>query len=135
MKNTLSFLITIVAIALLSFCSTVPAIAKEIDPSKPLCDNAYDTSINGAVVSCPDNNQTKLKTTVGDVVGIALGAVGGLAVIFLIYGGLTFALSGGDPEKVKKSKSTILFSLIGLALAIAANVIVSLVMGVAGEFK
>jgi hypothetical protein len=48
-------------------------------------------------------------------------------VIFIIIGGIRYATSGGDSDKVKKAKDTLLYALIGLGISLLANVIVSLV--------
>ena len=89
--------------------------------------------IKSSDVQCPDTDTKVIDNKVGDFVGYALIAIGAIAVIFLIIGGLSFVTSGGDPEKVKKAKRTVLYSLIGLALAISANIIVSLVTNTAEE--
>ena len=86
-------------------------------------------------VGCPDQDSDVLESKVGEIIGYGFMAVGALAVIFLIWGGLSFAMSAGNPEKVKKAKYTILFALIGLAVAISANVIVGLVINTADSFR
>jgi hypothetical protein len=130
MKNKLPILIAVATIILMPLFSIAHVGAVDIDPLQPVCDH---TGISGDL--CPDTDPTKLTTTIGDVVSYAFTAVGIVAAIFLIYGGITFALSGGNPEKVKKAKSTIIYSLIGLGLAVLANVITSLVVDVSQRFK
>ncbi len=49
--------------------------------------------------------------------------VGGVSVIFIIIGGLRYITSGGDAEKVKKAKNTLLYACIGLGVAVLAGVI------------
>jgi hypothetical protein len=113
------FLIAIFSVVVLSSLAIAPVGAYDIvDP----CDKGYATD-------CPEKESaTVLENRVGDVVQYALMGVGAIAVIFIIIGGITFATSAGDPEKVKKAKSTVLFSLIGLGLAVLANVIVDVVI-------
>ncbi len=55
--------------------------------------------------------------------------IGALAVLFLVIGGTRYALSGGDPEKVKKSRNEILYSMIGLVIAAFGAIIVKFVIG------
>jgi hypothetical protein len=125
MKHKLHLLVAAMVVALLSFASIGSVNAKDITSNirGSLCDSV---SISGA--ECPDPDPNKLEATVSIVIEYALWAVGAIAVIFLIIGGITFAVSGGDAEKVKKAKSTVLYSIIGLSLAILANVIVRLVV-------
>lgn len=51
--------------------------------------------------------------------GIGLGFVGGVALIFIIWGGYLILSSQGDVEKLQKGKSYIVSSVIGVILAIA----------------
>ncbi len=59
---------------------------------------------------------------------IALYVVGVLSVIMLIWGGLRYILSGGDAKKITDAKNTILYALIGLAIAFFAFAIVNFVL-------
>jgi len=61
------------------------------------------------------------------IINWVLIAVGILCVVFIIIGGIRYITSSGDPEKVKSAKNTILYALIGLVIAILANVIVQVV--------
>lgn len=54
-------------------------------------------------------------------------AVGILCVVFIIIGAVKFMTSGGDPEKVKSGRNTLMYAIIGLVVAILANVIVQIV--------
>ena len=70
--------------------------------------------------------------TIESVIGLALNVltiiVGGLAVAFLVVGGIKYVTSGGDEKKVASAKNTILYAIIGLVVAIAARVIIGLVL-------
>ncbi len=59
---------------------------------------------------------------------IALGIIGALSVIMLIWGGLRYILSGGDSKKVTDAKNTILYAIIGLIIAVLAYAIVNFVL-------
>ena len=56
--------------------------------------------------------------------------LGVISVIMLIYGGLKYALSGGDSKKVTDAKNTILYALIGLIIAVLSYAIVNFVLNV-----
>jgi hypothetical protein len=134
MKYKSFYLIAIVGAVILSSLSTAFVGAEDISGNlgESLCDPNSGVSIS-QIVDCPDTNATKLETKIGEGLGYAFMAAGALAVVFLIYGGLMFAMSGGDTEKVKKAKNIILYSVIGLALAVTANVITSLVTNTANN--
>ena len=63
-----------------------------------------------------------------DFVNIMLFAVGILAVIMLIWGGIRYVLSGGDSGAVSSAKKTILYAVVGLIVAILAYAIVNFVI-------
>jgi hypothetical protein len=125
MKHKLFLLTITTAIMLASWLGATTANAENISPTETLCN-----SVGIDEQYCPDNNTSKLEPKVNEIITIAFQAVGAAAVIFLIYGGIMFAMSGGDAEKVKKAKSIILYALIGLSLAILANFITDIVTSI-----
>jgi ABC-type Fe3+ transport system permease subunit len=62
------------------------------------------------------------------VVNWILIIVGIICVVFIIFGGIRYATSGGDAEKVKGAKNTLLYAIIGLAIALLAALIVNVVV-------
>ena len=66
--------------------------------------------------------------TVGTVLGIAFAIIGALAVLFIVVGGFRLTWSQGDPQKIAKARMTILYAVIGLVIAILAEVIVGVVL-------
>ena len=71
-----------------------------------------------------------LKKTIGSIVNVLLWFVGVLSVIMLIVGGLKYVLSAGDPKGVAAAKSTIIYAIIGLVVAVLAYAIVKFVIGI-----
>lgn len=63
-----------------------------------------------------------------DFVNIMLFAIGVLAVIMIIWGGIRYVLSGGDSGAVSSAKKTILYAVVGLIVAILAYAIVNFVI-------
>ena len=63
-----------------------------------------------------------------DFVNIMLLAIGILAVIMIIWGGIRYVLSGGDSGAVSSAKKTILYAVVGLIVAILAYAIVNFVI-------
>jgi hypothetical protein len=66
---------------------------------------------------------------VDKLIGITIGVVGALALLFIVIGGYRYVISQGNPQAVAQAKNTILYALIGLIVAISAQVIVSFVIG------
>jgi nitrate/nitrite transporter NarK len=63
----------------------------------------------------------------GQVINIILYIIGIIAVIMLIVGGIQYATSSGDEKRVTKAKNTIIYALLGLAIAILAWTLVNFV--------
>jgi hypothetical protein len=87
---------------------------------------------NGADVDCAVVNDNSLDYTnnnnkVWNIVSLALFILSGVAVIMIVISGIRYATSAGDPSKVTSAKNTLLYSVIGLVVAISAAVIVSLI--------
>lgn len=59
------------------------------------------------------------------VVNILLFLLGTVAVVMIIIGGIRYAASNGDQTQVTAAKNTILYSVIGLIVAILAFAIVN----------
>lgn len=58
---------------------------------------------------------------------IGLSLVGGVALLYLIYGGYVILTSQGNPAQLSKGKSYIFYSIAGLLLAIFGYVFIRIV--------
>lgn len=56
-----------------------------------------------------------------------IGMVGVVSAIFVVYGGISYSTSAGDPGKLQKAKNMILYSLIGLIIVALSEIIVAFV--------
>ena len=61
------------------------------------------------------------------VVEILLRIAGMVAIAFVVYGGIQYVISEGEPDKVANAKGTIINALVGLIIATFAVAIVSFV--------
>jgi heme/copper-type cytochrome/quinol oxidase subunit 2 len=52
-----------------------------------------------------------------------------IAVIFLLFAGFLFITAGGDPDKVNTARQNVMYAMVGVAVAVLARGIVSLVQG------
>lgn len=64
------------------------------------------------------------RAVIATVIEVALGFVGILFVVFLIYGGYLILLSRGEEEKVKKGQNIVMYSVIGVFIILSAYSIV-----------
>jgi type IV secretory pathway VirB2 component (pilin) len=70
----------------------------------------------------------KLNDTLQNVINVLLYVAGIIAVVMIIISGLRMVSSRGNPETVKKSRNTLLYSIIGLVIAVMAFAIVNFVL-------
>lgn len=76
----------------------------------------------------PKEGNFGLITLASNIIKLIM-VVGGLfAFLNLIFAGLSFISSGGDPETIKKANSQIINSLVGLVV-IAASFIIAAILG------
>lgn len=61
-----------------------------------------------------------------------IAIIGGLAVIFIVIGGIRYILAQGDPKATDSARNQITGALIGLVIALLAVVIVNVVAGFLG---
>ena len=88
-----------------------------------------DCAQAGTFVSNPDACNVKdANNLVTVIITTIIFAVGMIAVVMIILGGISYATSQGDPSKVKKAKDTILYGIIGLVVALLAYAIVNFVL-------
>lgn len=59
---------------------------------------------------------------------VVISVIAVVCVLFVAIGGLRYVLSQGDPNGVSKAKGTIMYALIGLAVAVLADFIVIFVL-------
>lgn len=51
-----------------------------------------------------------------------------ISVIVLIWGGVKFVTSGGDPDKVKEAKNLIMYAIVGVIIALLARGIIKFII-------
>ena len=65
-------------------------------------------------------------------INLMLFVVGILSIVMLIFGGIRYVISGGDGQRVKDAKNTVLYAIIGLVVAILGYALVQWVISVVG---
>jgi len=75
-------------------------------------------------------DENTLPALIGNVISIILGFVGTIFFILVIVSGIQWMTAGGNEEAVKKAKTRLINSILGLALILAAYGITYLVTNV-----
>ena len=69
----------------------------------------------------------KIQTFIQSVIQVLVTLSGLVAAGFIVWGGVGYITSSGNPEALEKSKKTILYSAIGLTLVLGAFVLSNVV--------
>ena len=64
-----------------------------------------------------------------NLLGIVFGVIAAVAVIVIIIAAINFATADGNPDDISRAKKTIIYALVGLAIAISAEAIIYTVLG------
>ena len=83
------------------------------------------SGINAATTS--EMQGKSVNSTVGSIVNILLWVVGILSVTMIVWSGFKYITSAGDTSKLASAKSTLIYAVVGLIIAILAYAIVTFV--------
>ena len=70
------------------------------------------------------------ETYAADINSTAQFVVGIMAVIMIIYSGIQYSMAAGDAGKLAKAKNSLIWSIVGLVVAVLAYAIISFAVGV-----
>ena len=73
-------------------------------------------------------NKTDVRGFIGNIIKTMFCVVGVLAVIVIIFAGVTFVMSAGNSQTIQKAKTTIIYAVIGLIVSILSYAIVNFVV-------
>ena len=82
-------------------------------------------NLNQALNNLPRANT---EVTQNNIINYILYVAGILAVVMIIVSGLKMTMSAGDAGAVQKAKNTLVYAIIGLAIAVLAYAIVNFVL-------
>lgn len=78
-------------------------------------------------VQAQADDVSKVQNFMTNIIEILVTLAGILAALFFVWGGVGYITSTGNPENLEKSKKTIFYSAIGLAVTLGAYVLVNIV--------
>ncbi|MBD3281830.1 hypothetical protein GF391_03730 [Candidatus Uhrbacteria bacterium] len=91
---------------------------------------AGQENVNAVAQAAGVGETTDLFTIIGRIINIALGFVGVLLLIILLYSGYEYMTAGGDAEKVQNATKRIRNAIIGLIIIFLSFAIVNFIMGI-----
>lgn len=66
-----------------------------------------------------------LQTRTGEIIGLVLSFIGVIFLLLMIYAGISWMVSAGNQEKVKKARDLMINAVIGLIIVLSAYAIVA----------
>ena len=94
---------------------------------------AGESSSGGGTESVPLNNplpggnNPDVNQIIGKAINGVLGIVGSLALVMVIYGGLTWMLAAGNQTRVQKGRDILIWAVVGLVVIFSAYAMVRFV--------
>jgi len=70
----------------------------------------------------------ELRETIMEIVNVALGFLGVLAILIILWGGFRWMTAGGSEDKVAEAKKIIVAGVIGIIIVLSALAIVNFVI-------
>ncbi len=130
-KQVISFLAT----ASLAGMMVMPSLVSAYDVKSVDVTNGADSLglTNVGVNKIDISNQTGLgnkdiRQTVANIINVALGLLGIVAVVIILIGGFEWMTAGGNEEKTGEAKKRIIAGVIGLAIILSAYAIAKFVI-------
>ncbi|MFA4996428.1 MAG: TrbC/VirB2 family protein [Patescibacteria group bacterium] len=80
-----------------------------------------------------DTDVAKVENFVRNIVQVLVTLAGLLAAGFFVMGGIGYITSSGNPEHMDRSKKTIIYSALGLAISIGAYVLSNIIADIAAK--
>lgn len=121
-------LTTVAAVSVLALGLATPLVAGTAYAAPGNC-TGIDCATDGANQAKTGSATTNdLNAVIKLVVNILLFIIGALSVIMIVFGGIKYTVSNGNPDQIKNAKNTIMYAVVGLVVAILAYAIVNFVI-------
>lgn len=121
-KITALMIAAVLAIFGLSLAPTNNTYAEDV------CDHLTRGSDVWKANGCDGSASTNLSDVIITIINSIVGALGLVAVIVIVIGGVNYMTSAGDAGKLEKAKKTILYAAIGLVICALSFAIVNFVI-------
>jgi len=125
MKHKLKTLVLSLALLI------VPAITF----AAPVVAAPIDDACGGLNLANPDlgacnkaSSDSGFKSIIKTVINVLTIVVGAVSVVMIIIGGFRYVVSNGDSNSVSGAKNTIMYAVVGLVIALSAQLIVAFVI-------
>ncbi|MBQ3352531.1 hypothetical protein IJG91_02670 [Candidatus Saccharibacteria bacterium] len=118
-------ILAIVIAAFAGFLAITPVMAENA-VTKEACASDLDEA-QKAALGCSESGQAP--NIVQGLINGAITIVGIVAVVMIVVAGQRYATSSGEPGQIEQARNMLIYSLVGLIIAILAFAIVNFVLG------
>ncbi|MCB9822842.1 hypothetical protein H6800_01040 [Candidatus Nomurabacteria bacterium] len=125
-KGSIVGLVVFVSLLLTIFSPNF-AVASKAATRVPCSNNK--ALLDASVIGLPTYGCGSDTSIIQTLTKLAFGALTMLSLLFIVIGGMRYALSGGDGNAIATAKKTIMYAVIGLVLGISVFVITSFIFG------
>lgn len=87
---------------------------------------------NPSAVATGTGGEGSFRQIILNIVNFILYFLGLIAVIMVIYGGITYVTSAGNQESVEKAKKIIMYAIIGIIIVLISFALVNTIISGAG---
>lgn len=93
--------------------------------------NVFDACSGNTTAVCKATgpNGDKAPSMIKTVINTLLYVLGIISVVMIVIGGIRYTTSNGDPSGLKTARDTIIYSVVGLVVAMLSYSIVNFVVG------
>lgn len=114
----------IVLVVLFSFSMCTPVLADLFNP----VDQGTGPYLGLEYGQATGLGHADIRFTVANIIVVALGLLGTVSVVLMLYAGFKWMTAGGNEENVKEAQNIIKYAVIGLAIILSAYAITRFVM-------
>ena len=131
-KRIKAFLSLAAIIGTLTFVPayTVAAAGNPPNPTPPGQSGSSSPAgqINAGTSAVGGSGAPTLGSVIKTIINVLLYILGAIAVVMIVIGGIRYTTSNGEGQAISSAKNTILYSVIGLIVAVMAYAIVNFVL-------
>lgn len=102
--------------------------AAETGSTAPVDKGPTEVKLENPLALGPAGNATDVPTIIGTIINGIMGIMGAIVLLMVVYGGTTWLMSAGNPEKVKAGSQTIFWALLGAVITVASYLILNKLM-------
>jgi len=115
----------LLAVLVVGFVALCPAVVMAWED--PICRSGSATPEQRELAGC--NETRTVFEKIPGAVTAAFSVAGVIAAAVILFAGVRYAMSQGDPSKVKQAKDMIMYAIIGLIVTLSAFAITAFVLG------